>query len=236
TGLVYCKKNFLNSFRAPEIGLNGTKANKEIVSTPSEHTVAGWDDMIPLSCQKAHDRPHRPRFHHPPGTICKIGNSIEVDSGYDSSDHSGSDSGHEAMSATISTCAISPGVCSSNEGQMKITVTGENRDSSWLDIDHFFNSDLEAEYGAAEGKCQETGKIKDKPRPDSTKDGYVGDDSQAIHYSVNRAVDGPGDRDIVKHGGEGTIADPEMEALEVDRQAFQYKDGHRAGFGVDPEG
>ncbi|KAI4201553.1 MAG: hypothetical protein LQ350_003168 [Teloschistes chrysophthalmus] len=78
---------------------------------------------------------------------------IEVDSGHDSSDDSGSDSGHEASSATTSTCAISPGVSSSNEGQMKNTKTGgketgrliaaalnpqEQRDSSWPDIDDFF--------------------------------------------------------------------------------------------------
>ncbi|KAI4192512.1 MAG: hypothetical protein LQ350_008634 [Teloschistes chrysophthalmus] len=177
------------------MGLNGTKANREIASTPSEHAVTGWDDMIPLSC-----------------------NPIKVDSGQNSSDHFGSDSGHEALSATTSTCAISPGVRSSNEGQMKITVTGgkeagalvtaalnpqERRDSSWLDIDHFFNSSLEAEDSAAEGKCQEMGKIEDKPRPN--------------------AEDGPGDRDIVKHSGEGTIADPEMEGLEVDREGFKIR-------------
>ncbi|KAI4192980.1 MAG: hypothetical protein LQ350_008517 [Teloschistes chrysophthalmus] len=138
-------KDSLDSFRAPEMGLNGTKADKEIANSP-----------------------------------------IEVDSGHDSSDDSGSESGHEVSSATTSTCAMSPGVSSSNEGQMKNTETGgkeaggrvaaalnpqEHRDSSWLDIDHFFNSGLEAEYGAAEGKCQETGNFEDPPGPDGTKDG-----------------------------------------------------------------
>ncbi|KAL8635020.1 MAG: hypothetical protein Q9228_007450, partial [Teloschistes exilis] len=51
-------------------------------------------------------------------------NPIEVDSGHNSSDDSGSESGHEASSATTSTCAMSPGVSSSNEGQMKNTETG----------------------------------------------------------------------------------------------------------------
>ena len=47
-----------------------------------------------------------------------------MDSGYSSSDDSGCDSGHEASSATTSTCAISPGVSSLNKGQMKNTETG----------------------------------------------------------------------------------------------------------------
>ena len=47
----------------------------------------------------------------------------------------------------------------------------EQPDSSWLDIDQFFNTDLEAEDGAAEGKCQETGNIKDQPGPDGAKNG-----------------------------------------------------------------
>ncbi|KAL8696508.1 MAG: hypothetical protein Q9201_007626 [Fulgogasparrea decipioides] len=67
------QKDSLDSFRVPEMGLNGTKATKEIASMPSEDAVASWDDMIPLSCQKASDRPHRPPFYHPPGIICKTG-------------------------------------------------------------------------------------------------------------------------------------------------------------------
>ncbi|KAL8634511.1 MAG: hypothetical protein Q9228_007895 [Teloschistes exilis] len=47
----------------------------------------------------------------------------------------------------------------------------EHRDSSWLDIDYFSNSGLEAEYSAAEGKCQETGNFEDPPGPDDAKDG-----------------------------------------------------------------
>lgn len=174
-----------------------------------------------------------------------------MDSGYDSSDDSGSESGHEASSATTSTCAMSLGVSSSNEGLMKNTETGgkeagglvaaalnpqEQPDSSWLDIDHFFNSDLEAEDGAAEGKCQETGNFEDKPGPDGAKDGQAGDGSQGMHYSVNGAEDGPGDGDGIKHGGEDDIADPEMEGLKVDGEGFHSKDGHMAGVGVDTEG
>ena len=45
-----------------------------------------------------------------------VGNPIEVDSGYNSSDDSGSDSGHEASSATTSTYVISPSVSSLNKG------------------------------------------------------------------------------------------------------------------------
>lgn len=174
-----------------------------------------------------------------------------MDSGHDSSDDSGSDSGHEASSATTSTCAISPGASSSDEGQIKNTVTGgkeagslvaaalnpqEQRDSSWLDIDHFFNSDLEAEDVAAVCKCQETGDSEDKPEADGAMEGQAGDGSQDMHHSVNGAEDGPGDGDGVKHGGEDVIADPKMEGLEVDGEGFHGKDGHRAGVGVDAEG
>ena len=67
------QKDSLDSFRAPEMSLNGTMADNEIASMPSKDAVASWDDMIPLSCQKASDRPHRPRFRHPPGIICKTG-------------------------------------------------------------------------------------------------------------------------------------------------------------------
>lgn len=112
----------------------------------------------------------------------------------------------------------------------------EQRDSSWLDIDRFFNSDLEAEDGAAEGKYQEMGNIEDKPGPDGAKDGQAGDGSQEMHHSVNGAEDGPGDGDGGKHGGEDVIADPEMEGLEVDGGGFHGKDGRRAGVGVDAEG
>lgn len=108
-----------------------------------------------------------------------------MDSGHDSSDDSGSESRHEASSTTTSTCAMSPSVSSPDEGQMKNTETGgkeagglvtaalniqEQPDSSWLDIDQFFNTDLEAEDGAVEGKCQEIGNIKDQPGPDGAKD------------------------------------------------------------------
>ena len=63
----------LDSFRVPEIGLNGTKADREMASMPSKHAVTSWDDIIPLSYQKARDRPHRPHFRHPPGIICETG-------------------------------------------------------------------------------------------------------------------------------------------------------------------
>ena len=67
------QKDFLDSFRAPGLSLNDTKANREIANMPSERDNTSWDDMIPLSCQRASDRPHRPRFRYPPGTICKSG-------------------------------------------------------------------------------------------------------------------------------------------------------------------
>ena len=112
----------------------------------------------------------------------------------------------------------------------------EQPDSSWLDIDQFFNTDLEAEDGAAEGKCQDTGNIEDQPGPDGAKDGQAGDGSQDMHHSVDGAEDRPGDGDGVMDGGENIIADPEMEGLEVDGGGFYGKDDRRAGVGVDAEG
>ena len=110
----------------------------------------------------------------------------------------------------------------------------EQPDSSRLDIDHFFNSDLEAEDGAAEGKYQEMENVEDKPGPNGAKDGPAGDSFQDMHHSVNRAEDGHGDG--LKHGGEDVIADSEMEGLEVDGEWFYSEDGHSAGVGVDAEG
>lgn len=112
----------------------------------------------------------------------------------------------------------------------------EQRDSSWLDIDYFFNSDLEAEDGTAEGKCQKTQNFEDKPAPDGAKDGQAGDGSQDMHHSVNGAEDGPGNGDGVKHSEEDVIADPKIEGFEVDGEGFHSKDGYRAGVGVDAKG
>lgn len=70
TGLL---QGSLDWFRVPEMGLNGTKADREMASMLSEDAVASWDDMVLLSCQKASDRPNRPRFRHPPGIICETG-------------------------------------------------------------------------------------------------------------------------------------------------------------------
>ena len=55
------------------VDLNGSKADRELASIPNDRVVTSWDDMIPLSCQRASDRPHRPHFRHPPGIICKTG-------------------------------------------------------------------------------------------------------------------------------------------------------------------
>ncbi|KAL8794593.1 MAG: hypothetical protein Q9182_007609 [Xanthomendoza sp. 2 TL-2023] len=199
---------------------NSTKPDKEITmidhTTPASIALQGSSARLASSAS-----PQQGELH--------ASNPIEVDSGHNSSDDTGSDSGHEASSATTSTCVISPGVSISNEGL---------QNSSWLDNDHFFNSDLDAEDGAAKGKCQKTGNIEDKPGPDGATDGQAGDGSQDMHHSVNRAEDGigDGDGDGVKHGGEDVIADPEMESLKVDSEGFRGKDGHTAGVGVDAEG
>ena len=65
------QKDPLDSFQAPGLGLNNSKVDQKIGNMSSDHIVTNWDNMIPLSCQSASDRPHRPCFHYPPGTICK---------------------------------------------------------------------------------------------------------------------------------------------------------------------
>ncbi|KAL8831579.1 MAG: hypothetical protein Q9191_000788 [Dirinaria sp. TL-2023a] len=251
------QKDSLDSFRAPEIDINGVKADKEMASISNQHGVPSWDDIIPLCCQNPSDRPHHPRFHQPPEIICKTGvlskpaTGETTCDGHDSLDDFGSESRHEASSTTTSPRAMSSGVSSSNEGQMKNTVTGdkeagglvtaalnirEQPDSSWLDIGQFFNTDPEAENGAAESKCQETGNIEDQPGPDGIKDGQAGDGCQDMNHSVDGAEDGPRDADGVMDGGEDIIAGPGMKGLEVDGGRFPGKNCRRAGVGVDTEG
>ena len=101
-----------------------------------------------------------------------------MDSGDDdsSSDDSGSYTRHETSSATTPTCAVSPGVSSSDEGKIKNTIIGgggaegsitaplnlkEQRDSSWLDVDHFRDSHMEVEDGAAEDEYRKRKIIED---------------------------------------------------------------------------
>ena len=65
------QKDSLDSFHAPEMGLNGTQADQEIASIPNEGANTSWDNMIPLSCRRASERTYRPCFQPPPGTFCK---------------------------------------------------------------------------------------------------------------------------------------------------------------------
>lgn len=177
-----------------------------------------------------------------------------MDSGDDSSssDDFGSDTRHEASSATTSTCAISPGVSSSNKGMIKSTITNskdtggfvaaalnahEQRDSSWLDIDHFLNSDLEVEDRAAEGKYQEMGNIADKSGSNGAKDSQAQDGSQEVDHNDNGAGDRPGDEDGVEHGEDDVIMDPVMDGIEVNNgNGPQIKDGHSLGVCGNGEG
>lgn len=173
-----------------------------------------------------------------------------MDNGHDFSDDSGSDNGHEVFSVTIFTCAISPCASNLNETQIKNIVTGgkktgnfiivalnfqKQRNNNWLNIDHFFNNDLETENCAIEIKCQKTGNIENKPRFDGAKNGQVGKSSQKTHHNVNGIENGPGNGNGVKHGGKDVLADPEMESFEIDGERFNGKNGHKAGVGVDTE-
>lgn len=67
------QKDSFDSSSAPRLGLKCKKVDREVAGMPSGRANSSWDDKIPLSCQKANDRPNRPRLRYPPGTICKIG-------------------------------------------------------------------------------------------------------------------------------------------------------------------
>ena len=175
-----------------------------------------------------------------------------MDSGDDSSsDDSGSNTGHDALSATTPTCAVSPSVSGTNEGKMEHTVIGGegtggpiasalnlqvHQDSSWLNIDYFPGSGLVFEDNIAKDKCQKMGNIEDKSRSDGTKDDEPGDGSQKMDHNMNGVEDGPGDEDGVEYGGEDIITDPEMNGIEVDGDGSRNKGGHGAGVGGGTEG
>lgn len=168
-----------------------------------------------------------------------------------SSDDSGSNIGHETSSATTPTCAISPGISSSDEDKIKNTVTGgggaegpvtvalnlqEHQDSSWLVVDQFPDSDLRFEDRAAEYKCQKLGNREDSLRSDGAKDGQAEDRFREIDHHANLAGNGPEDEDGVEHGREDAITDPEMDGIEVYGDGSHSTGGHRAGVGGDAEG
>ena len=67
------QKDSFDSFRAPGLGLNDSKAVRKTANMPSERVNTSWDDMIPFSCQSAGDRLYRPRFRYPLGATCKTG-------------------------------------------------------------------------------------------------------------------------------------------------------------------
>jgi len=167
-----------------------------------------------------------------------------VDSGADfSSDDSGSDTRHEASSATTSTCAVLPGVSSSNEGKKKNTVidrgdagepapnSQEHQDSSWLNIDQFSDNHPGFDDRAAEDRCQKMGDIEDP----SGSDGQAEDEYQDMDYYVKWAEDGHGDEDEVAHSKEDVVADSETNGIEVDGDGSHsdYSHGAKVGGGGD---
>ena len=108
----------------------------------------------------------------------------------------------------------------------------EHQDSTWLDIDHFPDSDLGFENSAAEDECQRMGNIEDKSESNRAKDGQAEDGSQEMDHNVV----GAWDKDEVGHGGEDAIADPEMDGIGVDGEGSHGKDSYRARVGGDAEG
>ena len=174
-----------------------------------------------------------------------------MDSGEDSSssDDSGSNIGHETSSATTPACAVSPGVSSSDADKIKNTVTGgggaeapvavalnlhEHRDSSWLDVGQFPDSDLRFEDRAAKDKCQKLGEIEGSLQSDGAKDGQAKYGSGEIDHHAHVAENGL--EDGAEHGGEDTTTDREIDGIEVYGDGSHSKGGHRAGFGGDAEG
>ena len=159
-----------------------------------------------------------------------------MDSGDDSLDDSGSNTGPETSSATTPTCAVSPDVSSLDESKMKNTITDgkdaegpviialnlqNHQNSSWLDIDLLPDNHPEFE---------------DKSGSNGAKDGGAKDGSQEMDPYVNEPEDRPGDEDIVVYSGEDIIADPETDGIEVDGDGFHSKGDHRAGAGGDAQG
>ena len=112
----------------------------------------------------------------------------------------------------------------------------EYQDSSWLDIDQFSDSGLLFEDHKAEDKCQKMGDTEDKSGSDGTEDGKAEDGLQEMGHNLDWDEDGPRDGDREEHGGEATIADPEMDGIEGDGDGLHGKGGHRAGVGGDAEG
>ncbi|KAL9638917.1 MAG: hypothetical protein Q9164_001258 [Protoblastenia rupestris] len=101
-----------------------------------------------------------------------------------------------------------------------------SRTLSWLDIDHFPDSQLGLEDSAAKDKPQAIGNIEDEPEPDGGKDRQAKDGPHEVKQNVNRAEDRPKDDAII---------DLEMDGIEVDGEGSYGKDGHRAWVDSDTE-
>ena len=102
------------------------------------------------------------------------------------------------------------------------------QDSSWLDIDHFPDSDLWSEKSVTESKCHGMGNIEGKSVSDRarTKAKYG---SQDIEHNTIVVEDGPWDEVGVEQGGEDMIADPEVYGIEMDDDGYHSKDDHKGG-------
>ena len=130
-----------------------------------------------------------------------------MDSGDDSSsDDSCSNTRHQSSYATTPTCAVSPGVGSSDEGKIKNTTTGgggvegsvtallslkEQQDSNWLDVDYSTDSYVGVKDGVAEDEYQKIKIIEDNSGSHNPKDGQAEYGSRVIDHHADVAEDGP---------------------------------------------
>ena len=108
----------------------------------------------------------------------------------------------------------------------------KQRDSNWLDVEHYVG----VEDVAAEDEHHKIKNMENNSGSHNTKDGQAEYDAQVIDPDGNGAEDRPRDKDVVEHVKEDTIAELEMDGIEVYGDGSHSKDGHRAGVEGDTEG
>lgn len=105
-----------------------------------------------------------------------------------------------------------------------------------MSIDHFADSHLGFEDGAAEDKCQKMGNVKGKLGRNGAKDGQAEDRPQEMGHKIDGIEDGPGDGDRQEYGHEDVIETLRMEGIEEDDDKSLNKDGYRVGISGNAEG
>lgn len=174
-----------------------------------------------------------------------------MDGGEDDSsmDEAGSGAGNKASSATTLSCAVSPTFSRSKEDKIENTmmmgeVAGEpvaaalsqDQESSWLDVDHLFHSDLELKEGMFQDKDQKMGNVKDGLWSGCIKADEAEDRSQGVHRIFDGAEGGSEDEDGLEQGRKSITVDPGISGSEANADVSYGEDGHNVGISGDAEG